>query len=377
MTIKTNHKKFWAYNYIFDVLGNKLKPNGIAVYLCLIRHANNQNQCYPSFKLIAEKCGMSRMTVIRTIDKLIGLDLIQVQKRKTDKGGDTSNLYIIKKLSNDINPEKARLESNSSSNRELPTPVSESDPRGIRELLPPVTESDPGGIRELPKGQPTEGKLYLKDNETKDEQPINNHTNCNTNPSSSFLSELKSPINLSQQAVKALSLLLDNNKRQEVLDVLGASMKKGTIRKPEAYLQTLIQRCLEGDFTPLKNSIPEKIDSKFIQNLEYNTNLSLEQKTEIFEKYRRQRINDCPYCDARGYIRFLEENGDTYGKVCTHEKIERLPSRVVKIVTAKPGYQQPGTQGLTHVSELNVINSLKERFSEKFGDEQSDFEVPF
>ena len=40
MSIKTNQKKFWAYNDIFDVLGNKLKPTGIAVYLCLIRHAD-------------------------------------------------------------------------------------------------------------------------------------------------------------------------------------------------------------------------------------------------------------------------------------------------------------------------------------------------
>jgi DNA-binding GntR family transcriptional regulator len=368
MSIKTNHKKFWAYNYIFDVLGNKLKPNGIAVYLCLIRHANNQSQCYPSFKLIAEKCGMSRMTVIRTIDKLIGLDLIQVQKRKSNKGDYSSNLYTIKEL-----PE-------TSDKIDTQRVVSESDHPSITELPPVVSESDHPSLTKLPEGQPTEGKLYLKDDETKDEQSINNHTNCNTNTSSSFdegLSELNSPINLSQQAVKALSLLQDNNKRQEVLDVLAASMTKGTIRKPEAYLQTLIQRCLDGDFTPLKNSIPEKIDSKFIQNLEYNTNLSLEQKTEIFEKYRRQKINDCPYCDASGYIRFLEEDGDMYGKVCTHEKIERLPSRVVKIVTAKPDYQQPGTQGLTHISELNVIKSLRERFSERLGDEQCDFEVPF
>ncbi len=96
MTIKNNHKKFLAYNYIFDVLANKLKPNGITVYLCLIRHANKDNQCYLSFKLIAEQCGMSRRTVIRTIDNLVNLDLIKVQKRKSDNGGDISNLYIIK-----------------------------------------------------------------------------------------------------------------------------------------------------------------------------------------------------------------------------------------------------------------------------------------
>ena len=322
MTIKTNQKKFWAYNYIFDVLGNKLKPNGIAVYLCLIRHANNQSQCYPSFKLIAEKCGMSRRTVIRTIDNLVHLDLIKVQKRKTDKNDYSSNLYFIK----NINTEET---TNNNSERV----VTESHHPSDIESPPLVSESHYPSDRESPKGQLTEGKLYLKDDETKDED------------------KLKSPILLSEQTLKALHKLPDHNKKQEVLDVLAASMKKGTIRKPEAYLQTLIQRCLDGDFTPLKNSIPKK----------------------IFEKYRRQKINDCPYCDASGYIRFLEENGDMYGKACIHDKIERLPRKVVKILTAKSGYQQPGTQGLTHISELNVINSLRERYAEKLGD----FEVPF
>jgi len=39
---------------------------------------------------------MSRRTVISTIDNLVNLDLIKVQKRKSDNGGDISNLYIIK-----------------------------------------------------------------------------------------------------------------------------------------------------------------------------------------------------------------------------------------------------------------------------------------
>ena len=307
MAIKTNHKKFWAYNYIFDVLGNKLKPNGIAVYLCLIRHANNQSQCYPSFKLIAEKCGMSRMTVIRTIDKLIGLDLIQVQKRKSNKGDYSSNLYTIKEL----------LET--SDKIDTQGVVSESDHPSITKLPPVVSESDHPSITELPEGRKTEGKLYLKDNETKDEKPINHHTN----PSSSFfkLSELKSPILLSEQTLKALHKLPDNNKKQEVLDVLAVSMKKSAIRKPEAYLQTLIQRSLADDFTPIKpqNSLKDKVDSK---------------------QEQKKAIEQCPYCDQSGYIHIRYTNGNFNHPRCSHPQyINWDKDDIYEIRTASSGHK--------------------------------------
>jgi predicted transcriptional regulator len=285
MTIKTNHKKFWAYNDIFDVLGNKLKPNGIAVYLCLIRHANNQNQCYPSFKLIAEKCGISRMTVIRTIDKLIGLDLIQVQKRKSNKGDYSSNLYTIK---------------------ELPETSDKIDTQGV------ISESDHPSITELPKGRKTEGQLYLKDDDTKDGQAPNNEVD---------LPELKSPINISEQLINSLSKLEDNNKRQEVLDVLAVSMKKGAIRKPEAYLQTLIQRSLADDFTPIKpqNSLKDKVDSK---------------------QEQKKAIEQCPYCDQLGYIHIRYTNGNFNHPRCSHPQyINWDKDDIYEIRTASSGHK--------------------------------------
>jgi hypothetical protein len=72
-------------------------------------------------------------------------------------------------------------------------------------------------------------------------------------------------------------------KRQEVLDVLAVSMKKARIRKPEAYLQTLIQRSLADDFTPIKpqKSLKDKVDSK---------------------QEKKKAIEQCPYCDQSGYI---------------------------------------------------------------------------
>ena len=77
---------------------------------------------------------MSRMTVIRTIDNLVNLDLIKVQKRKTDKNDYSSNLYFIK----NINAE-------------------EGTSNNLEEV---VTEDHHHSDIKSPKGQRTEGKLY-------------------------------------------------------------------------------------------------------------------------------------------------------------------------------------------------------------------------
>jgi predicted transcriptional regulator len=313
MTIKTNHKKFWAYNDIFDVLGNKLKPNGVTVYLCLIRHADRNGQCYPSHKLIANKCGISRMTVIRTINKLIGLDLIQVQKRKSNKGDYSSNLYIIKELSE------------TSDKIDTERVVSESDHHSITKLLPVVSESDHPSITEIPKGRQDEGPLYFKDDETKDGKAINNNTNCNTNLSSSIsfkLSELNSPINLSQQDLKALNKLPYNNARQQVLDVLASSLEKGTVERPKAFLQGLVTNYLADDFTPINKSKT------------FDTN-----KAERFNN--QQLIDNCPYCDKRGVITLEASNGMRTDKRCSHKLDFIKGTDVARITSAKPGYQIP------------------------------------
>jgi len=119
------------------------------------------------------------------------------------------------------------------------------------------------------------------------------------------LSELNSPINLSKQALKALNKLADNNKRQEVLDVLATSMKKDRIRKPEAYLQTLIQRSLDGDFTP-------------IQKITTQTHTNSDGK--------------CCYCNNSGKIQFKRPNGTRTELLdCKHGNEARDYIEMVKI----------------------------------------------
>ncbi|MDM8565118.1 helix-turn-helix domain-containing protein [Candidatus Halobeggiatoa sp. HSG11] len=93
---KTNF--FIVDNQLFDVWGKELKPQGIAVYCCLIRHASSDS-CYPSHATLAKECGLSKSTAIRTLKKLSELGLIRISKRHSEKTkGQTSNEYTILNL---------------------------------------------------------------------------------------------------------------------------------------------------------------------------------------------------------------------------------------------------------------------------------------
>jgi len=188
----------------------------------------------------------------------------------------------------------------------------------------------------LPKdedGNLPKAKIHLDETaktltETKDKDYIikttTTDTEMNTNLSSSIsfdLSELNSPINLSKQALKALNKLADNNKRQEVLDVLAASMKKTRIKKPEAYLQTLIKRYLANDFTPIKpqKSLENKMDSK---------------------QEKKKAIEQCPYCDQFGHIHIRKTNGNFNHTRCSHPQyINWEKDDIYEIKTASSGHK--------------------------------------
>ena len=211
----------------------------------------------------------------------------------------------------------------------------------------------------LPKGEDgnlPKGKIHLDETvktltETRNKEYITKTTTTdtaiNTNLSSSIsfeLSELNSPIILSQQMVKALNKLPDNNKRQEVLDVLAVSMKKTRIKKPEAYLQTLIKRCLADDFTPIKpqKSLEDKMDSK-------------QEKQE-----KKKAIEQCPYCDQLGYIHIRNTNGNFNYTRCSHPQyINWDKDDIYEIRTASSGHKSKEEENPELISKNQ--SSVKQR----------------
>lgn len=69
--------------------------NGTLVYLSLCRHADINQSCFPSIKLISEQHKINPKSVQRGIDKLKMRNIIQVKRKRNRKGIWKNNTYIL------------------------------------------------------------------------------------------------------------------------------------------------------------------------------------------------------------------------------------------------------------------------------------------
>ena len=67
-----------------------------AVYMYLRDRMNSQRQCWPGIPRIASDLRLSRSTVKRALNELERSGYLRRERRSREKGGDTSNLYIVK-----------------------------------------------------------------------------------------------------------------------------------------------------------------------------------------------------------------------------------------------------------------------------------------
>lgn len=73
-------------NLLIDVAGRQFGYTPLAVYICLKRHANQQNLAWPTYQLMAEELNMCPRTVSRSIEYLVAFGLItRTKKRRTGK----------------------------------------------------------------------------------------------------------------------------------------------------------------------------------------------------------------------------------------------------------------------------------------------------
>lgn len=94
-------------NDIIDDI-ERFDKNDLLCYMVLCRFANNETgECYPSYKTIAEKMRVGVSTAIKTVKSLIDKGVVEVQQRKNENGGDTSNLYTIVNINKDNENKKA------------------------------------------------------------------------------------------------------------------------------------------------------------------------------------------------------------------------------------------------------------------------------
>jgi hypothetical protein len=103
---KRNKGWFWVENDFFNVFGKVLGSGSIAVYVCLCRHADNDQKCFPSQKTIAEETKLSERTVRKIIKELEKYRIIEITKERDKKGKWINNTYWLLDKSEWIYPEE-------------------------------------------------------------------------------------------------------------------------------------------------------------------------------------------------------------------------------------------------------------------------------
>lgn len=85
MTIKAMN---WAW-------GVDLPPAMKLVLLKLADRANDDGECWPGMDVVAQACGVSRASLIRYIQKMEEMGLVNVSKRKGEDGRQQTNVYTL------------------------------------------------------------------------------------------------------------------------------------------------------------------------------------------------------------------------------------------------------------------------------------------
>lgn len=82
-------------SYFSSIYAADLPSRAVAVYMYLKDRANKENQCYPAIGTISRELKLSRSTVKRAIDDLEKSGWLTHEARWREKGGKSSNLYIV------------------------------------------------------------------------------------------------------------------------------------------------------------------------------------------------------------------------------------------------------------------------------------------
>lgn len=77
------------------VLYSDISANAVRLYCVFRRYADQQGECFPGRKALAEKCRVSEATVDRLIDELERIGALQVRNRRTESGQYLSSVYKV------------------------------------------------------------------------------------------------------------------------------------------------------------------------------------------------------------------------------------------------------------------------------------------
>jgi hypothetical protein len=95
--IRDKRQKGWFYldNEYLNGLGKEMGPIGIAVYVSLCRHADQDQKCFPAQQTIAEEIGVGTRTVVNYLGRLEERNVIRKKRERTNDGKWLNNVYYL------------------------------------------------------------------------------------------------------------------------------------------------------------------------------------------------------------------------------------------------------------------------------------------
>src|SRR3990167_9038003 len=90
-------EKFMVDDAYLNGMAKKCGWQATLVYLCLCRHADKEQESFPSIKLMQEKLGIGRNTVMKGIANLEKFNLILVERENSKSGNfkKQNNIYVL------------------------------------------------------------------------------------------------------------------------------------------------------------------------------------------------------------------------------------------------------------------------------------------
>ncbi len=117
---KRNKGWFFVDNEYLNGYGKVLGGLGIAIYVDLCRHADSDQKCFPSQKLIAKELKMGERTVRKYIKLFERYHIIEITKERSNKGKWLNNTYWLLDKTEWIKP-KATITSGLTKGNRMPT----------------------------------------------------------------------------------------------------------------------------------------------------------------------------------------------------------------------------------------------------------------
>ena len=81
--------------YFETIYASGLPHRAVAVYMYLHDRSDQDKSCWPAIPTMARELGMSRSTIKRALNDLVGAGYLRKEFRYRENGSHTSNLYII------------------------------------------------------------------------------------------------------------------------------------------------------------------------------------------------------------------------------------------------------------------------------------------